>query len=167
MKRIIVGLLTTLLFLGCSSKESVETDIEPMLVVGKNMAAFTLNDQHEKPHSIAADTKTLIFAFSKDIGHTCNEFFATKSDSYLSDNNALFIADVSAAPSIIKSMFIMPGLKEFKHPVLIIDDESVSKAYKSGQDDEKIIIVSMKDKTITAIKPVSTNLELATSIEAK
>lgn len=167
MKNIIIAFLTAAVFLGCNSKETVTEVVVPKLVVEQSVADLTLNDQHEKPYTLAEDTKTLIFAFSKDVGHTCNDFFATKSESYLNDNKAVFIADVSAAPSIIRSMFIMPGLKDFKHTVLVIDDKSIASVYKAGQDSTKIIVVSLETKTITAINGVSTTEELASKIEAK
>lgn len=156
-----------LILLGCSSKEAENKNIEARLIVQKSVEDLRLNDQHEKEHSIEADTKTLIFAFSKDVGHTCNDFFATKSENYLNDNKAVFVADVSGAPSIIRSMFIMPGLKDFKHTVLVIDDKTVASGYKAKQESEKIIIVSLQNKIITSIKSVSTIAELEAKIEAK
>jgi len=165
MKNIFIGLLTAIVFLGCSGKENDSQVIEPKLVVQKSVSGFTLNDQNDKAHSITSDTKTLVFAFSKDIGHTCNDFFATKDDSYLNDHQAMFIADVSSAPSVIRSMFIMPGLKDFKHTVLVIDDESISNNYKAGLDVEKIIIVSINNNIISSIKQVSSSEELAKEIE--
>lgn len=167
MKNVIIALLVSLVFLGCSSDEADAKYVEPKLVVQKNISNFTLNDQNGKAHTLAEGTKTLIFAFSKDMGHTCNDFFATKDDSYLNDNNAMFIADVSGAPSLIRSMFIMPGLKDFKHTVLIIDDKSIALEYKSGIDSENIIVVSIENNIITSIESVSTAKELAEKIEAK
>lgn len=167
MKNVILGLLISLVFIGCSSQEADVKPAEPKLVVTQSLADLTLNDQHEVAHKVLADTKTLVFAFSKDVGHTCNDFFATKDESYLNDNNAIFVADVSAAPSVIRSMFIMPGLKDFKHTVLVIDDETIANDYKAGQDSEKIVIVSLQDKTITSITNVSTTEELAARIESK
>ncbi len=167
MKNTLLAFVTALFFLGCSSQESSDKNIEPKLVIAKSIAALSLNDQHEKPHGITADTKTLVFAFSKDVGHTCNDFFATKAENYLNDNHALFIADVSGAPSIIRSMFIMPGLKDLKHTVLILDDKSIANEYKAGQDVKKIIIVSLQDKSITAVKAVDSTAELASEIETK
>jgi len=167
MKQILLGLLVSLVFLGCNSKEADPKDLEAKLVVNQSIEAFNLKDQHDKAYTIAADTKTLVFAFSKDMGHTCNDFFATKSDTYLQDHNTVFIADVSAAPSVIRSMFIMPGLKDFKHTVLVIDDENVATGYKANQDIEKIIIVSIENNIITKIEGITTTEALASSIEAK
>lgn len=163
-KTLVIGLFLSLLFLGCSSNED-KTTVEPKLVVQQSVAKLTLNDQNEKPHTINADTKTLVFAFSKDMGHACNDFFETKSESYLEDNHAFFIADVSGAPSLIRSMFILPGLKDFKHTVLVIDDKAIAANYKAGVDSEKIIIVNLNDTVITSIEAVSTAQEMAKKLE--
>jgi len=164
MTKIIVGLLTALFFLGCSAKE-VNENIVPKLVVGKSLENVTLNDQFEKKHVIAQDTKTVIFAFSKDSAHTCNNYFITKPATYLEDNHAQFIADVSAAPSFIRSMFIMPGLKDFKHTVLVLDDKSVASAFRAGVNTEEIVIVSLEDDKVTDIKTVTTKEALSKAIE--
>jgi len=165
MKNGLIGLLITLAFVGCSGKDNATQNIEPKLVLEKSTASLSFNDQHEKAHTISTDTKTLIFAFSKDIGHTCNDFFATKNDTYLNDHKAMFVADVSSAPSVIRSMFIMPGLKDFKHTVLVIEDENIANNYKAGLDVQKIIVVTLNNNIITSIDKVSTAEELASKIE--
>jgi len=167
MKKIVVTLALMLTFLGCSSKGGEVSNVEPSLVVGKSLQNLRLNDQFEKPHTLDADTKTLIFAFSKDMAHTCNDFFATQTPTYLVDNHAEFIADVSAAPSLIRSMFIMPGLKDFKHTVLIFEEESKAAPFRAKMDTEKIVVISLNNGTITKITPLSTAKELQEKIEAK
>jgi len=164
-KTLVVGLFISLLFLGCSSSENNTQNVEPKLVVNNSLANLSLNDQNKKSHSVTADTKILIFAFSKDMGHACNDFFETKDASYLDKNNALFIADVSSAPSVIRSMFILPGLKDFKHTVLVIDDETIAANYKAGIDSEKIVIVNLDNNIITSIETVTTAHEMAKKIE--
>ncbi len=159
MKKIIVAILTALVFLGCSSDKAAQ-NAEPKLVVDKSLSDLKLNDQFAKPQTIDADTKTVIFAFSKDVGHTCNDFFASKGESYLKDHKAVFVADVSAAPSLIRSMFIMPGLEEFKHTILVIDDADISAQYKPAHNDEKIVVVSVDNKKITAIEFLNSTDEL-------
>ena len=165
MKKVIIGLMVAFLFIGCGSKGSEDKPVEPKLVVGKSLDALVLNDQFEKTHSIDADTKKVIFAFSKDVAHTCNDFFVTQEPTYLSDNKTAFIADVSAAPSLVRSMFILPGLKDFKHTVLILDDKKIAAPFRSGVDVEKIVIVYLDGKSITSIKTINSADELKNIIE--
>ncbi len=164
MKKILLGILTTFLLIGCSSS-AVEENVKPKLVVGQSIADLKLNDQFEKTHGLNANTYKLIFAFSKDGAHICNDFFNTQASSYLEDNNAQFIADVSAAPSLIRSIFIMPGLKDFKHTVLLLDDKAVAAPYREGMDVEKIAVVYILNKEITKIETITTEAELKKVIE--
>lgn len=165
MKKIFTGLLTLLLFIGCSSDATTEQKVEQKLIVKNSLADLKLNDQNGNMQGINPDTKKVVFAFSKENGHTCNDFFATKADSYLQDNNTQFVADVSAAPSVIRSMFIMPGMRDFNHPILIIDNEVESAAYKTEENSEKIVLVLLDNLTITDIKYLKTVEELQKEIE--
>jgi len=165
MKIIIAFFLTALMFIGCSSKETTDTPVQPKLVLNKSLANLKLNDQFEKSHSLKSTTTKVIFAFSKDMAHTCNDFFVTKNPTYLEDNNAIFVADVSAAPSLIRSMFIMPGLRDFEHKVLILEEKSIAAPYRANQNVEKIIIVEVKDGIIKNIETVNTVDELSKKIE--
>ena len=165
MKKIIASILLSIVFLGCASSNENTQNQEPKLLVGKKLSHITLNDQFDKPQTMPNDTTTLIFAFSKPMGHLCNDFFARQSPTYLDDNKAIFIADISEAPSLIRSMFIIPGLKEFHHTVLILDNEDLAQEYKVGMDTDKIAVVSIKDGIITAIKTASTPNELKALIQ--
>ncbi|MBU0720829.1 hypothetical protein KJ877_05760 [bacterium] len=165
MKKILLGLLSVLMLVGCSSKATSEQAVEPKLVLGMSLEDMKLKDQFEVPHAITQETKKIVFAFSKDVGHTCNDFFATKKDSYLQDNKSIFVADVSGAPSLIRSMFIMPGLKEFKHTILVIDDKDISAAYKPAQNQEKITVVYVDAMIIKDIKYLNSTLELEKELQ--
>ena len=164
MTKILLGLLATFLLIGCSSS-AVEENVKPKLVVGQSIADLKLNDQFEKAHTLNPNTYKLVFAFSKDSAHICNDFFDTKAPTYIEDHNAQFIADVSAAPSLIRSMFIMPGLKDFKHTVLLLDDKAIAAAFRKDMDVEKIVIVYILNKEISKIKTISTEEELKKTLE--
>jgi len=169
MKKILVGLITALLFIGCSSDKEAEVAVEvtPTLVVGKSLAALKLADQFEAEHTIDAGTKQVIFVFSDDMGHLANDYLATKEASYLADNNTQFVADISGAPSLIRSMFIMPGLKDFKHTVLLLTEKELSAPYRSGIDTEKVVVVSTDNGVISKVSTLTTLEELIAVIEAK
>jgi hypothetical protein len=162
MKNVLLALLLSLSFLGCS--DEVVTPVESKVVVGGSLESLQLNDQFEKPHTISADTKKVIFAFSKDMGHMSNEFFAKQGENYLVDHKAVFVADVSGAPSLVRSMFIMPGLKDFKHKVLVIEDKSVAAAYRKDAHKEEIMVLDVNNYIIEKINYVSTEDALAKAL---
>ena len=162
MKNVLLALLLSLSFLGCS--DEVVTPVESKVVVGGSLESLKLNDQFEKPQKISADTKKVIFAFSKDMGHMSNEFFAKQGENYLADHKAIFIADVSGAPSLVRSIFIMPGLKDFKHSVLVIEDKSVAAAYRVDAHKEEIMVLDINNFIIEKISYVSTEAALAKAL---
>jgi len=165
MKSIITGLILSIMFLGCSSKATEDKNIVPKLVVGKTLSNITLNDQFEKSHNVSPDTYKIVFAFAKDSAHVCNDFFATQKPTYLSEHHTAFIADVSAAPSLIRSVFIMPGLKDLKHTVLLLEDKDMAAPYKKGLDINKIAVVYILNKEIKEIKFIATSEELQKIVE--
>ena len=160
MTKILLGLLATFLLIGCSS-DAVEQNVEPKLVVGQSIADLKLNDQFEKPHTLNSNTYKLIFAFSKDSAHICNDFFNTKAPTYIEDHNAQFVADVSAAPSLIRKVFIMPGLKDLKHSVSIIEDKVIAAEYIKEAHIEELMVVDVDNFIIKNISYVSTEPNLA------
>ena len=165
MRNTLLGLLTALFLVSCSSTEQTTQNVEPKITVGSSLNELTFNDQFEKQHTIENGTNKVIFAFSKDMAHLCNDYFNTKEATYLTDHKTQFVADVSAAPSLIRSMFIMPGLKDFKHTVLLLDSKEQALPYKTGLDSEKIIVAYVENGNITSIKTIATKDELISVIE--
>jgi len=165
MKSIITGLILSVMFLGCNSQAVEDKNIVPKLVVGKTLNSITLNDQFGKQHTVSPDTYKIVFAFAKDSAHVCNDFFKTQKPDYLQEHHTAFIADVSAAPSLIRSMFIMPGLKELKHTVLLFEDSKIAAPYRKGLDINKIAVVYILNKEIKDIKFISTPQELQKAVE--
>ena len=161
MKKIITALAIALLFLGCSSNSQENKNVEPKLAVGKSLATLHLNDQNEKPETIAPDIKTLLFSFSKPIGHACNAFLESKPTNFLAEHKAVYIADVSPAPTIIKKMFILPDLKDLKFPILLINNDKLSAEFTKGMNKDSIVVVTLDNLKITKIQ----NLKDAKALE--
>jgi len=160
MKKIITALVIALLFLGCSSKSQENQNVTAKLAVGKSLATLHLNDQNEKPQTIAPDTKIVFFSFSKPIGHVCNAFLEANPANYLAQHHAVYVADVSPAPTIIKKMFILPDLKDLKFPILLINNDKLSAEFTKGMDKESIVVVTLDNLKITKIQNLKTAKEL-------
>ena len=154
MKKILLALIVAFAFIGCSSKsdENANKNVKAKLVVGKNLSELKLKDQNEKSRTVAADTKIIFFSFSKPAGHACNNFLEKEPANFLAKHKALYVADVSAAPSLIKKMFILPDLKDLKFPILLINNDALSAAYSKGMNKDKIVVVFLNNGTITKIE---------------
>jgi hypothetical protein len=166
VKKLFLSFIIGLFFFGCNSTATqTQTDVKPKLVVGASLEGVTLVDQFDKSVVLDAKLHKLVFAFSKDAAHLCNDFFNTQKADFLPSHNSAFVADVSAAPSLIRSLFIMPGLKDFKHQVLLLTDENEAKPYIAGQNTKKILAVTLDNLKITNITTILTKEQLKEFIE--
>ena len=134
------------------------------MLVGQNIPIFKLKDQFNTQHSPMIETKTIIFAFKKDTGHMLNKYFDQFKADYLTQKNALYVADVSAMPAVIR-FFVLGDLVEYKFPILFIEDEDVSKRYKHKDYEEKIVVVGLKNLKITNIQYLTNTKELKKIID--
>jgi hypothetical protein len=159
MRNIILAIVLAFSVIGCGSEVDT-TKVQPKLTVGKTLD-LQLKDQHEKPQTLPDGTKIVFFSFSKPVGHMCNAFLEANPKDFLPQHHIVYVADVSPAPSIIKSMFILPDLKKLKFPILLINDDQLSAEFTKGMDKESIVVVYLdKNKTITQIKNLHSEKEL-------
>jgi len=169
IKKAIIGIvLVTLIAIGAlfavNGKDNYDatkyfTSASNGLNIGSKLD-FTLPDQFDKAHSLSDDTQKIIFAFAKSTGHTVREFLKTKDKNYLTDKKALFVADISPMPTIIRNTFALPDLKKSDYSVLLIYDEEIAKKLKDKKNSDKITVATLKNKEITAIDYISTQKEL-------
>jgi len=169
VKKIVIGIiLITLIAIGglfaINGKDNYDatkyfTSASNGLNVGSKID-FTLPDQFDKSHSLSDDTQKIIFAFAKSTGHTVREFLKKQDKNYLTDKKALFVADISPMPTIIRNTFALPDLKKSDYSVLLIYDKEIAKKLKDDKNSDKIAIATLKNKEITKMDYVTTQKEL-------
>lgn len=74
--------------------------------VGANLSNLVVKDQFDKALKVTNGTKKIFVAFSKEKGAEIKEFLS-KNQNYLKENNAIYMADVSAAPAFVTNMFMV------------------------------------------------------------
>ena len=132
--------------------------------VGQEFENFKIKNQFDIEHSVTAQTKKLIFVFSKANGHIVKNYLDDKPTDFLDKKDVLFIADVSAMPSII-SWFVLPGLKDHKYSIIVLNDDELSKKYKNETNKEKITVVYLNNNKITDIKYLTSKEELENNLK--
>lgn len=123
---------------------------------------YVYETPQEKPVFLPTTTELVIVAFEKDTGALANEFFDTQSKTLLEAYDAVFIADIHNMPSIITSLFALPKLKKYKHPIYLHYDEEFENFIP--HQEEKLTILRFKDAKVSSISYVSTAKELKAEI---
>ncbi len=119
---------------------------------------FKYENQFEEPISIPKDTQLLIISFEKETGDFVNDYLDTKEPLYLLAQHAVFIADINRMPSIITSLFALPKLQKYKHPIYLHYEDQFENyvPYK----EEQLTLVHIKDEKVHSISYISTLKEL-------
>ena len=118
---------------------------------------FVLADQFGVYHTVDRHTKTIIVSSEKETGKDINNFLATKPKNYLKKHDAVFIAKITKMPSIITRMIAMPRLKEYKHNILLINNEDDN---RFAHRDEKITIYKLKNSIVEKIYYINSAKEI-------
>jgi hypothetical protein len=169
MRKIIVILFAAMFILGCSKKEEpTDTEVSlyksgqvsPKISVGQKIDDLKLLDQFDKSQQVKDTTRTLVFVFKKDTGHTIREYFKTKSAAFIEENKIVMVADVSKMPSLIKQFVAIPDLQESDYPILLLDDEALSLSYQNAKNVNKIMIIDLKEKVVQKVTFVATVAQL-------
>jgi hypothetical protein len=119
---------------------------------------FKLPDQFDKTHEVTNDTKLLVMAFLKEDGHTIREYLKSHRPTLLEENHAMFLADISKVPVVIRNMVILKDFKKSKFPVVIIYDKKISQTLNDNK--EKILVMHLKNKKIVKTENIKTTEEL-------
>jgi len=127
--------------------------------------AFTLPDQFDRPHSLDESITTIIFVASKEAGHEVKEFLKEQPADYLEKHHALFVADISPMPVIIRNTFALPDLKKQHYSVLLIYDKKIAESFKKGTKEDEITIVTLKNGTIEKVQYVEEDDDLEKALQ--
>ena len=122
---------------------------------------LTLPDQFDVAHTIGPEIETLILAFSKGTGGTVRAFLDEKPGTFLSENKAFFIADISPFPVVLRNTIALPMLRGSSYPVLLLYEEAMSEALKNPEQEDKITVATLVQGVVSELRYISDEAELA------
>jgi len=135
---------TTVLFLFLSA--SLLADV---LKVDDKFPFHSFSDQFEKKLAVTPQTKEIIISFSKKNGKAVKAFLESHK-GYLTTGQAVYLADMTSAPSLAMSLFMMPALKKYNFSVGLIEDDVV--AEKLPKVEGKTTVIRLEKMTIKSIQ---------------
>lgn len=89
------------------------------VVVGDQLTAFSLEDQHGELHPI--DTTTQLVLYSRDMegGNVIREVLEPIGNDYLRLRHAVYIADISRMPTFISKTIAIPRMRSRNYSTLL------------------------------------------------
>ncbi len=142
----------------------VQAEVPSGLVLGMKVE-LTLPDQFDAPQTIGDDVKTLLFAFSKDAGGTVRGYLDKQEETFLATHKALFIADISPIPVVIRNQIALPKLRKSSYSVMLIYEEEMAAALMNTKHESDIAVVTITENVVQNIRYVNGEAELAALFE--
>lgn len=139
---------------------SVASDAESDGLQKGTRVELTLPDQFDTPTSVGAEVEILILAFSKDAGGTVRGYLDKQEAGYLRSHNAIFIADISPFPVVLRNSVALPMLRESSYSVLLLYEEEMSKALKKKDQGDQITVATLTDNVVQDLRYIETEAEL-------
>jgi len=127
--------------------------------------SFTLPDQFGNPVTLSPETQKVIFVFAKATGHTVREFLKKQDAAYLPSRNALFVADISGMPTVIRNTFALPDFRKSAYSVALIYDKAIAATYKNEKDTDKITVVTLKNGIVSDLQTLTTEDALKAALQ--
>lgn len=174
-RKYIFGVVVTLSLLlsGCGNKSIVDKkeisfdtgSVNSSISINKELSSFNLKDQFENNVTLTNKIQKIIFVSSKSAGHLVKEFLDVQTKDYLTSKNAIYVADISGVPSIIASMFVLPGMKKSSYSTTVIQDEKDASMFINVANKESVMVISLASKIVTNVKFVTNNKDLKNAVE--
>jgi len=113
---------------------------QDFLSIGETLPAITLADQHGATVSLAADTRLILFAADKDAADLVNDYLTNQTETFLTENRAYFLSDISGMPSVVTRLFALPKMRERPYSILL------------GYSEESLAVLPRKAGMVSVIQ---------------
>ncbi|MFI8746253.1 FAD/FMN-containing dehydrogenase [Pseudomonas sp. NPDC077186] len=134
--------IITLLLLGLLSTAALA--LEP----GERLAPWTLLDQFDVPYTLNEETRILLVARDMDGAKLVNTALEGKSEGYLDERQAVFLAGISRMPSVIATLVALPKTRDYDYRILLDRDTRIAPRYPTGEGD--VLWLQLQDGRLVA-----------------
>lgn len=125
---------------------------------GVTWPTLKLNDQHDKPVLISPATQLLIFSAEKSVSDLITQVLGMQGSNILEQAGAVYVADISAMPSLVTRMFAMPKLRALPFQVGLAR-EAASVADLPRRPGAATLL-TLKDSKVTQVRYAQTEADL-------
>ena len=92
------------------------------LVPGAPTPTITVEDQHGKPVHVDAGTQRLLFSAERTVNDMVSKVLAAQPAGVLARQQAVYVADITAMPSLVTRLFALPKMRELPFSMGLVRD---------------------------------------------
>lgn len=96
---------------------------------GERLAPWTLLDQHDHAYTLDGDLQVLLVARGMEAADLLREALSELGPEYLERHRVVFLADISAMPAPIASLFAVPAMRDYGYRVMLDRTGRVASRY--------------------------------------
>ena len=122
--------------------------------VGDLFPSKSLQDQYQASLEIDADTKSVYVVSTREQGDWMAALLSQQPANFLSMRQAVYVADMSAMPGFVRSMFVLPALKQLDFRVAVVTDEAVLLGWQGSEG--AVVQYLLENGKVIAIEQHST-----------
>ena len=130
---------------------------------GSKIKPFELSDQHGKPHTVDEDVRLIIFASDRKASDIVHEALKFHNDTYLPVHHAVYILNISAIPSIICRMFVLPKMRKYSYSVLL--DKKSGATHMFPRKEGRLTLIKLDKMLVKSLEFIDSREELTRAIK--
>jgi hypothetical protein len=100
--------------------------------VGSALPRIELPDQRGEAHVIDGSVRAIVFSRDMDAGKIVREAVEKAGPDLFSRSGAVYVANVSGMPSLIRALFAMPAMRRRPYAVLVDEDGAKTADFPGG-----------------------------------
>lgn len=93
---------------------------------GAWLPAIAVQDQNERPWSVAPGTRHLVFAADRAGSELAQAALGADGAQRLAAARAVYLADIHAMPALVTRLFALPALRALPYPVGLVRDDQAA-----------------------------------------
>ncbi|HJQ84697.1 MAG TPA: FAD/FMN-containing dehydrogenase [Candidatus Binatia bacterium] len=121
---------------------------------GTTIQPLTLHDQHGAQRQLDDHTKLLVVTRDMDAGNLVKTALTDRPPTFLEEQSALYIADISRMPAVVTRLFALPSLRRRPYPILL--DRDGKSTAEIPTKDKHATIITLDNLKVVTVDHIST-----------
>lgn len=117
------------------------------LGVGDTVPPLALTDQFDQPHTLAADTRWLLFSHDRAVSDALHPVLAALPAAQR--DGVVYVADISRMPALVSKLFAVPAMRTLPFAVWLARD--AANVAMLPQEPGKLTVLALKDGKVAAV----------------